>query len=142
MPKLLPLKLFLKTFEYVPRLAISLVVANRNGEVLLARRAMSPKKGFWHLPGGFVLRDESLRRCTQRVVKKELGVTISSTAAKFMGVFENLHKDPRGHVVDLVYKMKIDAPRPTEETQEVKYFKKLPSSIAFGHSNILRKLGY
>ncbi len=143
MIKPLPLKLFLKTFDYAPRLAISLVVLNARGEVLLARRAIAPGVGSWHLPGGFILKGESFQQCIQRLVRKELGLKMSAKLAKQTGAFENLHKDPRGHVVDLIYILKVSAaPRPTKETQEIKFFKKLPAVIGFGHGDILRELGY
>ena len=143
MPKLLPLKTFLKTFEHAPRLAISLIVKNKKHEVLLARRAIPPKKGSWHMPGGFVLKGEALAQCMARIGKKELGLKIDSRAAKLLGAFDDLHKDPRGHVVDLIYEITVNTlPVTTEETQEIRFFKKLPAPIGFNHGETLRSLGY
>ena len=143
MLKLLPRKLFLKTFDYVPRLAISLIVENKKREVLLARRAIPPGKGFWHMPGGFVLRGESLQHCMQRIAQKELNLKVNPKTAKLIGVFDDLHKDPRGHVVDIIYKIRIRTmPRLTEETKEVEFFNRLPSPIGFNHGDTLRGLGY
>jgi ADP-ribose pyrophosphatase YjhB (NUDIX family) len=142
-PKLLPLKIFLQTFKYAPRLAVGLVVVNNKHEVLLARRAIPPGKGEWHMPGGFVLKGESLDRCIRRIAKKELRVTARYGSVKLLGLFDNLNKDPRGHVVDAVYQMKIKVkPGTTKETQELQFFKKLPARIGFNHGATLRKLGY
>lgn len=143
MVKPLSQKLFLKTFEYVPRLAISLIVENKKKEILLARRAIPPKKGSWHLPGAFVLRGESLAQCVKRITKKELGLAVDLKSAKLVGAFDDLHKDPRGHVVDIIYRLSINkTPTVTEETKEVKFFKKLPPAIGFNHGDTLRALGY
>jgi ADP-ribose pyrophosphatase YjhB (NUDIX family) len=143
MIKPLPQKVFLKTFENVPRLAISLVVENKKHELLLTQRAIPPKKGSWHLPGAFVLKGESLAQCVKRISKKELGLVLDPERAKLVGAFDDLHKDPRGHVVDLIYKLTISVtPIPTEETKEIKFFAKLPPSISFNHGDTLRTLGY
>jgi len=137
------MKVFLKTFEYAPRLAISLVVVNKKNEVLLARRAIPPKIGTWHLPGAFVLKGELLAQCVKRISKKELGLSVDPKKAKLMGVFDNLHNDPRGHVVEVIYKFTAKTlPTVTKETKEVKFFRKIPASIGFNQGDTLRSLGY
>jgi len=142
-PKPLPLKTFLETFKYAPRLAISLVVVNKKGEFILARRAIPPKPGTWHLPGGFVLKGEPLAQCTKRICEKELGLHIDPKSAELMGVFDDLDKDPRGHVVDIIYRIKISTlPTTTAETKEVDFFKKIPRSIGFNHGDTLGAVGY
>ena len=143
MPKRLPLKIFLKTFAYAPRMAVSLIIESKKKEVLLARRAIAPLKGKWHLPGGFVLKGESINECIKRVASKELGLRVNPSSATLLGLFDDLDKDPRGHVIDAIYKLKISAfPKTTEETQELKFFKKLPPRMGFNHAETLRKLGY
>jgi ADP-ribose pyrophosphatase YjhB (NUDIX family) len=143
MIKLLSKKKFLKTFDYAPRLAVSLIIENKRTEILLARRAIPPCRGFWHMPGSFVLKGESLNNCIKRIILKELGLKINTKSVKLVGVFDNLHKDPRGHVIDVIYKLKIKAmPRLTEETKEVKFFSTLPPHIGFNHRETLRVLGY
>ena len=95
------------------------------------------------MPGSFVLKGESLQNCIKRIILKELGLKINTKSVKLVGVFDDLHKDPRGHVVDAIYKLKINVmPRPTKETKEVKFFTTLPSRIGFNHGDILRALGY
>ncbi len=137
------MKVFLKTFEYAPRLAISLVVVNKKNEVLLARRAIPPQIGMWHLPGAFVLKGESLAQCVKRISKKELGLSVDPRRAKLMGVFDDLHKDPRGHVVDVIYKFTISTPPTvTKETKEIKFFRKIPAPIGFNQGDTLHSLGY
>ncbi|MBI5220353.1 MAG: NUDIX domain-containing protein [Candidatus Liptonbacteria bacterium] len=72
MLRLLPYRTFLRTFRYVPRLAVSLVIRNRQGAVLLTRRAIPPSPGSWHMPGGFLLKGETIRQCIKRIFQREL----------------------------------------------------------------------
>ena len=143
MIKFLPKKVFLATFKYVPRLAVSLVVENKKGHVLLARRAIPPGKGQWHMPGGFVLKGEPISKCIERVAWRELGIAINAKNAKLQGAFDDLNADPRGHIVDLIYKIKTDIPiKENDETEAAKFFSVLPRRVGFNHKETLRKLGY
>ena len=124
-------------------MSVSIVIENAKGEVLLARRAISPDIGSWHLVGSFILKEETIEQCIKRVMEKELGLKSKRWRAALMGVFDNLKKDPRGHVVDIIYRIRTNTvPRPTKETREVKFFKTLPPKIGFDHRATLRALGY
>lgn len=58
-----------------PQLAVSAAIF-RHGKVLLVRRARSPAKGFYSLPGGRVEFGESLHRALSREVDEETGLRI------------------------------------------------------------------
>ena len=58
-----------------PQLAVSAVIF-REGRVLLVRRARSPGKGFYSLPGGRVEYGESLHTALAREVDEETGLEI------------------------------------------------------------------
>ena len=58
-----------------PQLAVSAAIF-RGGKVLLARRARSPAKGFYSLPGGRVEFGESLHQALKREVDEETGLEI------------------------------------------------------------------
>ena len=58
-----------------PQLAVSAVIV-RDGKVLLVRRARSPGKGFYSLPGGRVEFGESLHAALHREVDEETGLRI------------------------------------------------------------------
>jgi len=58
-----------------PQLAVSAVIF-RDDRVLLVRRAKSPGKGFWSLPGGRVEFGESLHTALAREVDEETGMKI------------------------------------------------------------------
>jgi ADP-ribose pyrophosphatase YjhB (NUDIX family) len=58
-----------------PQLAVSAAIF-RSGKILLVRRARSPAKGFYSLPGGRVEFGESLHTALHREVDEETGLTI------------------------------------------------------------------
>lgn len=58
-----------------PQLAVSAAIF-RDGKVLLTRRARSPAKGFYSLPGGRVEFGESLHQALAREVDEETGLKI------------------------------------------------------------------
>jgi ADP-ribose pyrophosphatase YjhB (NUDIX family) len=58
-----------------PQLAVSAAIF-RKGEVLLVRRARSPAKGFYSLPGGRVEFGETLHQALSREVDEETGLRI------------------------------------------------------------------
>jgi 8-oxo-dGTP diphosphatase len=63
------------TFPTRPQLAVSGAIF-RNGKVLLVRRARSPGKGFYSLPGGRVEFGESLHAALHREVDEETALRI------------------------------------------------------------------
>lgn len=58
-----------------PQLAVSAAIF-RDGKILLVRRARSPGKGFYSLPGGRVEFGESLHTALHREVDEETGLKI------------------------------------------------------------------
>ena len=58
-----------------PQLAVSAAIF-RDGKVLLVRRARSPAKGFYSLPGGRVEFGETLHAALHREVREETSLTI------------------------------------------------------------------
>ena len=85
--------------------------------------------------------NETIGECIKRITHVELGFDLKKENFKFLGIFENLDGDPRGHVIDLIYEIKvinIDKLSPTEEAMEIKFFKDMPI-IGFKHDKILKK---
>ena len=130
---------FRRSFDLAPRLAVCLLVRDAAGSVLLARRgAGMAMAGVWHLPGAFLLRNETLAACAERVACKELGRGIAGEGRLF-GAFDDLEGDPRGHVVDLVYEVRLDGrPMETAETGGIAFFGEAPEGLGFGHDRVLR----
>jgi ADP-ribose pyrophosphatase YjhB (NUDIX family) len=144
MIKRLPHDEFLKTFEKVPRVAFNLLIEDPEGRVLLTKRSIPPEQDLWHFPGSFLLKEETINECLQRIARDEFGYDLQEKP-QLAGVFEDLDKDPRGHVIDIIYKVTLDKQVPlvaTSETKEAKYFDTLPENIGFNHKESLVCLGY
>ena len=65
------------------------VIPVRRGRILLLRRAIEPRHGFWTFPGGFMEIDESLEECAAREALEETGVTVR--VGDVVGVYSRPH---------------------------------------------------
>ena len=58
-----------------PKLA-AVVLASRNGQLLLVRRAIEPQLGKWSFPSGYVDRGEAVESAAVREVKEETNIEV------------------------------------------------------------------
>ncbi|MGI4944331.1 MAG: NUDIX domain-containing protein [Janthinobacterium lividum] len=58
-----------------PKVVVGSVVAH-NGQVMLCRRAIEPRRGFWTLPAGYLEHGETLAEGAQREAFEEAGAVI------------------------------------------------------------------
>lgn len=58
-----------------PLMVVGCLVVN-DGKVLLARRGIEPRKGFWNLPCGFMENDETTEVGALREVLEETGLSV------------------------------------------------------------------
>jgi colanic acid biosynthesis protein WcaH len=79
--------------DKTPLISIDLVVRNIAGEVLLGQRLNRPAQGFWFVPGGRILKDESLAIAFKRLTLNELGVAIDINEARYLGLYEHFYPD-------------------------------------------------
>lgn len=70
-------------------------------QVLLIQRDKPPFRGAWALPGGFVKVGESPKEAARRELEEETG--IRDIPLEQLRVFGDPGRDPRGHVVTVVY---------------------------------------
>ena len=143
--KKLSYKSFLKTFELIPRVAISLLIEDKQQNFILTKRANEPFKNYWHLPGSFILKGEKLEECIIRIMKNEVGINLKNKQFEQVLINEDLCNDPRGHVIDIICRINLDNQpklKPIGDTKEIKFFDKLPRKIGFNHKEALAKLGY
>lgn len=133
---------FKKSFDLIPRLRISIVVLNKRDQFLLTRRGTSPEEGKWHIPGAFLLKNETIQECIARIGVEELGFTLSSNDCRLATVEEDLLHDPRGHVVHIVYKYRLlrdVSLKPWGESAEMNFFSSIPQDMGFHFGEILGK---
>jgi ADP-ribose pyrophosphatase YjhB (NUDIX family) len=97
----LPLEEFNYIYGKVPRLCVDLVIS-AGEEIVLILRDINPGKGLWHLPGGTVLKGETLSEAITRIAAGETGLTVSSPI--FKGIMEFTDpENPFFHTVSLVF---------------------------------------
>jgi len=131
---------FLESLRLCPRLTVELLVKNKKGEVLLVKRLRPPFKGYWHLPGGFLLKSESITNCAKRLSLEELGFELNLRDGKFLGLFETIKGDPRGHILHYVLMFRLKNSQVCSDNG--RFFKNLPPKAIPYQRKFLIKLGY
>lgn len=73
------------------RAAVSILVINNEGKVLLTRRGKTMRAfpGFWVLPGGHVDPNERLCEAAAREISEETGLEVSSAEARVLCAWES-----------------------------------------------------
>jgi len=74
-----------------PLVSIDLVVHNARDEVLLGWRNNEPARHWWFVPGGRILKDETIAAAFRRLCEEELGAPIQRQEAEFLGVYEHFY---------------------------------------------------
>lgn len=72
-------------------------ILNENNELLLLKKAVSPEKDCWRIPGGKLELYQTMKDSLIKEVKKECGIDIS--VLKLMGVCEHMVLAEGGHWV-------------------------------------------
>ena len=84
---------FAKVVDSTPLISIDLVVRNASGQILLGLRTNRPAQGFWFVPGGRIVKNESIEQAFKRLTKAELGIELSIDSAKYLGLYEHFYND-------------------------------------------------
>jgi colanic acid biosynthesis protein WcaH len=79
--------------DKTPLISIDLVVRDSSGRVLLGQRLNRPAQGFWFVPGGRILKAESLAVAFRRLTLIELGVELNISSARYLGLYEHFYQD-------------------------------------------------
>lgn len=91
---------FVKVLDSTPLISIDLIVRNAAGQILLGLRTNKPAQGFWFVPGGRILKNESIENAFKRLTKAELGVELSIYNAKYLGLYEHFYNDSNFDVLN------------------------------------------
>lgn len=127
----LPETAFKSIVASTPLISIDLIVRNTQGKILLGKRINRPAKGDWFVPGGRVLKDESLEIAFKRLLLAELGVDFLDVKSSFIGVYQHFYDDNffdnkfSTHYVVLAYKVVLQndlASIPNEQHSSYTWF--------------------
>lgn len=105
---------FQTVVAHTPLISIDLIVENGQGQVLLGQRLNKPAQGYWFVPGGRILKGETMAQAFARLTQEELGVELQLTEANLIGPFEHFYSDNFSgddfstHYVVLGYQISLD----------------------------------
>lgn len=125
-----------------PAVTVDVVMLTLNQDqlqVLLIKRDVTPFRGRWAIPGGFVHVDESLENAARRELKEETGV--ADVYLEQLFTFGDPKRDPRGRVITVAYIALLSAPltvRAASDAREARWWSvpELPP-LAFDHTQIV-----
>jgi len=127
---LIPKNLYKKIHEAMPIACVDIVIISDN-KFLLVKRKNKPAQGLWWLPGGRILRNETIQDTVTRKAKEETGLKVK--IVKCLGVDETIFPDgPFGsstHTINVVFLVKPLSPvmniKLDEQSDESKWFSKI-----------------
>ena len=105
-----------------PALAADSAV-RRGNEVLLIQRKYPPMQGAWAFPGGFVDQGEDPHDAALRELQEETGLV--GTEAKLLMVMGDPDRDPRKHIVSIVYEVEVpedQVPQAGDDAQDARFW--------------------
>ena len=128
-------KTFTTVLESTPLVSIDLLVEDSCGKFLLGERLNRPAKGFWFVPGGRILKNETLKSAFQRLTSAELGKKLDINDAILQGPYDHIYEDsvfgdsPSTHYVAIAYRLKVEEIKDLPCEQHASYTWLSPSEI-------------
>jgi len=129
----LPKEVWLAINKLVPRPVIELIVTRNEGrEFLLVYRRDEWWDG-WHVPGGYMLNNETIEDAANRMSRKDLGIGVAGL--KVIGVFPQLkHPYYGGSPLSIII---VCGPiGEIEENVDMRFFDHVPEPMIFNHAKI------
>jgi 8-oxo-dGTP diphosphatase len=123
--------------------AVTAIIEYSGDKILLVKRGTVVFKGYWALPGGRVDVGESIEQAVIREIKEETGLNI-----EILGIIGEYHEKGVKDNIEYDYYPACFHVKPIggninrqeEEIEMIKIFnlKKLPTKLAFQHSNMIQ----
>jgi 8-oxo-dGTP diphosphatase len=97
------------------------IILQKGSYILLVKRMNEPFKDHFALPGGFVNEGESVEAAAKREVLEETSLEIEPI--DILGVYSNPERDPRGHILTIVFVGTIldGVARPGDDSVEIEW---------------------
>jgi len=86
-------KHFLEIIETTPLVSIDLIIRNPSEKVLLGKRINRPAKGYWFVPGGRIIKNETIVHAIKRISKAEVSQDLSTEAHSLLGAYDHIYED-------------------------------------------------
>ena len=102
----------------------------RDGRVLLAKRGIEPRLGYWDIPGGFLEEGEKALDGLRRELREETGLEVEPV--EWLGAYVDPYDDH--YVLGLSWLVRGDGePRADDDVAELAWFApdELPAEMAF-----------
>ena len=139
--------LYREIISVLPIICVDVVIRNKSGKVLLARRKNEPIKGHWWVVGGRILSGESAHQACIRKTLEETGLKINEL--RFLGFYEDVYEknafdvpEPY-HTLSLAFETQLSSEQ-SEETIRLDsqhsdwgWFDKLPERFIISSQNKL-----
>lgn len=127
----------LKDEYHNPKPCVAVLIIRNNLMLLLARRAVDPRKGLWDIPGGFIDPSESAEQAVAREIEEETSLRV--TSVKYLRSVPDEYGDSNTPTLNLVFIAEVaeGEPTPRDDVASLHWvpFDKLPpeSEMAFPH---------
>jgi 8-oxo-dGTP diphosphatase len=121
-----------------PRVTVDGLVVVQ-GKLVAVRRGNEPFRGMPALPGGFVELGETVAEAVVREVREETG--LETKVVRFVGVFSDPKRDPRGHTVSIAFSLEAigGALAAGSDAADIALIDpERPPAMAFDHNDIVR----
>lgn len=104
--------------------------------VLLTKRTRNPYRGYWHLPGSMIHKNEKMTDAVLRSAKEELGLDVKIQS--FLGVYESMH--PFRHDISHGFVVKVAGGKikTDDQSSEYRFFSRMPAKIIPHHKLVIR----
>ncbi len=113
------------TFYQNSRPTVSAFITDEENRIVLAERAIEPKKGWWDAPGGFLEDGEKPEVGLEREIREELGVGLKDV------MFFNIYMDTYTHdytfyTLNIIYTAQLAAQnmKPADDVASIKWFER------------------
>jgi NAD+ diphosphatase len=86
----------------------SAFITNQKGQILLVKRAIQPKLGWWDMPGGFLEEGEDPVTGVKREIKEELDVRLKNI--QLLGIYMDSYAHCFNvHTLNIIYTAQIQS---------------------------------